>query len=286
VVVGTHPHEDHIGGLDTVISNFGVEKIYMPKASSNTRTFEDVLLAIQDKGLKVTTPDPGSSFSLGQAEFTILAPNSGSYSDENNYSIVLKMVYGNTSFLFTGDAEEIPEKEMLSAGYDLDADVLKVGHHGSSYSTSDKFLTSVSPKYSIISVGTGNQYGHPAQSTLDKLTAAGVEIYRTDESGTIIATTDGSTISFDKKSSPVKPNAPPVTPKSTSVAEATPKPNVVPTVVAPAPTEKNEVTVYITDSGSKYHRDGCQYLKKSKTPISLEDAKKSYGPCSKCNPPQ
>lgn len=210
VVVGTHPHEDHIGGLDTVINNFSVNKIYMPKASSTTKTYEDVLLAIKNKGLKVTNPIAGSTFSIGDAKFTILAPNSSNYDDLNNSSIVLKMQYGSNSFLFTGDAEDVSERGMLNKGYDLSADVLKVGHHGSESSTTESFLKAVSPKYAIIMVGKGNSYGHPHNDVLNRLKTNNINVYRTDESGTIIATTDGKTISINKNPSAIKITKPSV----------------------------------------------------------------------------
>ncbi len=134
----------------------------MPKVSNNTRTFEDVLLAIKNKGLTVTTPLPGSSFTFGNdIQCTILAPNGQGYPDLNSYSIVIKMTYNNISFLFTGDTETDSEMEMLAKGYNLKADVLKVGHHGSTSSTSPEFLKAVSPKYAVIFVGKDNPYGHP-----------------------------------------------------------------------------------------------------------------------------
>ena len=276
----THPHADHIGGAAEVINAFDIDKVIMSKVSHTSQAFENLLLTIQEKGLKITSPALGTDYELGNASFKILAPNSDSYNGLNNYSVVAKLVFGQTSFLFAGDAESISESQMISSGYDLNADVLKVGHHGSDYSTSEIFLNAVSPRYSVISVGEGNLYGHPAQDTLDKLTASNVEIFRTDESGTIVAISDGNTITFSKKASPVKPNAPPIV--------STPEPTIEPTPeVKPEPTENTQnITVYITETGSKYHNDGCQYLAKSKIPISLNDAKGKYGPCSKCNPPQ
>jgi len=199
-VIGTHPHEDHLGGLDYVINSFEIGNIYMPKVTSTTKTFKDVVSAIQNKGMQITTPVPGDSFKLGQADCKILAPNSSSYEDVNNYSIVIKVTFGNNSFMFTGDAEAISETEMINKGFDLKADVLKVGHHGSSSSTSDEFLKKVNPKYSVISVGKDNDYGHPHKETMDKLKDSGITVYRTDESGTIICTSDGNNISFNSKS--------------------------------------------------------------------------------------
>ena len=195
-VIGTHPHEDHIGGLDAVIKSFDIGSVIMPKAESDTRTFEDLIDAVIEKGLKITAPVPETEYGLGDAGFVILAPNSEEYEDLNDYSVVIKLTYGNSSFLFTGDAEEVSENEMLAKGYPIKADVLKVGHHGSDSSTGDGFLKAVSPEYAVISVGKGNSYGHPSQKTLDSLDAAGVTVYRTDEAGTIIAISDGKTISF------------------------------------------------------------------------------------------
>ncbi len=288
VLVGTHPHEDHIGGMDSVIYAFDISQIYMPKASNNTKTFEDVLMAIKSKGLKVNTAAAGVNIDLDPSlKAIIYAPNSTYYEDLNNYSAVIKLTYKNTSFLFTGDAEDISENEMLSKGYDLKADVLKVGHHGSSSSTTPAFLKAVSPKHAVISVGKNNDYGHPAQQTLDRLAAANVQVFRTDEVGTIVATSDGSTITFDKKALPVKPHAPPANTVQSKSHESSSSTAVVMHVPKNSNNSNNNVIVYITNTGSKYHVDGCQYLSKSKIPIKLSEAKaRGYTPCSKCHPPQ
>lgn len=196
-VIATHPHEDHIGGLDDVINSFSIGKIIMPKAVTTTKTYEDVLYAIKNKGLTVTTPKTGDKYSLGGASFTILAPNSTSYDSLNNYSVVVKLTYLTNSFLFTGDAETLSENEMINKGLDLKADVLKVGHHGSSTSTSQGFLDRVNPKYAVVSVGKDNSYGHPNKTVMDRLQSKNIKVYRTDESGTIIATSNGSNITFN-----------------------------------------------------------------------------------------
>lgn len=198
-VIGTHPHEDHIGGLDVVINTFNIGKVYMPKKTTTTETYKDVINAIKNKNLKITVPTPGTAFKLGDANCEILAPNGSDYEDANNYSIVIKLTYGNNSFLFSGDAEDVSEKEMLNKGYELKADVLKVGHHGSRSSTTEAFLNKVNPKYAVISLGKGNDYGHPHKSTMDRLKSKNIPIYRTDESGTIVATSNGKTISFSAK---------------------------------------------------------------------------------------
>lgn len=201
-VVATHPHEDHIGGLSEVIRSFNVENIIMPDVISTTRTFEDLLSAISDMGLRITRPVPGNTYELDQATFMILAPNSSSYADLNNYSVVIKLVNGSNSFLFTGDAEMLSESEMLEKDRNLlDSDVLKVGHHGSDSSTSSPFLYAVSPQYAVISVGADNDYGHPSETVLNELAASGAKIYRTDKDGTVVFTSDGKKITVDKAGS-------------------------------------------------------------------------------------
>jgi competence protein ComEC len=197
VVIGTHPHEDHIGGMDRVINQFAIGTIYMPKVSTTTKTFADVLTAIASKGMTVTTPVVGSSFTLGSANCTILAPSAVSGDDLNDASIVIKVTYGNTSFLFAADAETQSESGMLLGATSLKADVLKVAHHGSSSSTTSEFLKAVSPSYAVIEVGAGNDYGYPHQVTLRKLASAGVKVYRTDLNGNVTATSDGLSLSFE-----------------------------------------------------------------------------------------
>lgn len=195
-VVLTHPHEDHIGGADGVINKYIVKHVMMPDVSSDTITFERVLEAIDKHDVDMIVPKPGGEFSVDGVSLRILAPLSSSYRDLNNYSIVMRVSYGSTSVIFTGDAEALSEKEMLKkySDSDLRSNILKVGHHGSVSSTTLEFLNAVSPEIAVISCGTGNTYGHPHKETIDKLNKAGVNIYRTDMNGSVVFALDGETI--------------------------------------------------------------------------------------------
>lgn len=285
-LIATHPHADHIGGMAEVVKNLDIGKIYMPKASTNTQTFEDLLTAIQNKGLKINTAKSGvNMFKNGTLNADIIAPVNITGDDLNQYSAVIMLTYGDNKFLFTGDAGNESEGQITS---DVKADVLKVGHHGSDTSTSQTFLNKVSPKYAVIEVGKDNSYGHPTAAALAKLEKIGATIYRTDKDGTIIFTSDAKTITVNKKSSSIKEQAPPSSaPAVAAVAPQKPAPEKEkPKVTAPA-TDNKGITVYVTNTGKKYHRDGCRYLKKSQIAISLSDAQaEGYGPCSVCDPPQ
>ena len=158
VVIGTHVHEDHIGSMDYIINSFKVGKVFFPKQTSTTNTFKDFVSSVKNKGLNLIVPPVGSTFKIGDATVTVLAPNGSGYEDPNDYSIVVKVTYGTTSFLLTGDAEADSESQMLSKGLDLSATVLKIGHHGSKSSTGQSFLDKVNPKYAVISVGKGNSF--------------------------------------------------------------------------------------------------------------------------------
>ena len=199
IVIGTHVDEDHIGSLDAVINEFQTNKLYMPKCDIVTRDIENVMKAANEKGLELSQPVSEESFKLGEAVCTFLAPVSRGYEKLNNYSVVMKVQYKNTSFLFTGDAEGVSEREMMRRGLDLTANVLKLGHHGSIRSTTNEFLERVNPKYAVIMVGKNNNYRHPHKRTMEKLKTRKIEVYRTDENGTVIAESDGENITFNKK---------------------------------------------------------------------------------------
>ena len=195
-VIGSHAHEDHIGGIDNVINNFELGHYYMPDVITTTKTFEDVLDALLAKKKAFETPNIGDKFKLSDTEFEVLYLGDDQ-SDLNNTSMVLRLTYKNTTYLFMGDATSTVERILINEGKDLKSDVLKVGHHGSQYSSSAAFLKQVSPRYAVIQVGQDNDYGHPKQVTIDKLEKLKTLTYRTDKHGTIILTSDGENISFE-----------------------------------------------------------------------------------------
>lgn len=192
-VFGTHAHEDHIGGLDDIIENFTIENFYMPEVITTTKTFEDVLDALEAKQVAFQTPKINDELTLKDSKIKVLSLLNDD-EDLNDTSIVLRLKYGTTSFLFTGDASSTIEKNILNK--EIQSDVLKLGHHGSRYSTSKEFLKKVSPTYAIISVGKNNSYNHPHSEVFKRLNEQNVKIYRTDEQGTIIAESNGTIINF------------------------------------------------------------------------------------------
>ncbi|HOJ12376.1 MAG TPA: MBL fold metallo-hydrolase [Clostridiales bacterium] len=278
IAVGTHPHEDHIGSLDDVIKTFGIGKVYMPKVEHSSQTYLDVLTAIKGKELKVTTPVAGEYIDFDiDTKVQILAPNSDKYDNLNDYSIVVRLEYGNTSFLFTGDAETVSEQEIVSKKYNINSDVLKVGHHGSTTSSSLAFIKAVSPKYSVISVGKDNKYGHPDSIIINRFKMFG-EVLRTDESGTIIITSDGEKITIEKKASSIKENAPPEESQE---------------VNKPAPSTQEEPSkqegIYIGNINSKiFHRETCTTLPDQKNQVKFNNREEAidagYTGCKRCNP--
>ncbi|MCI6932788.1 MAG: MBL fold metallo-hydrolase [Tenericutes bacterium] len=196
-VIGTHPHTDHIGGLKNIINTFEIGKIFMPKVVSTTKTYESLLMAIKDKNLKINTAKAGTSIiDTDTLKINILAPNNSIYTELNNYSVVTKITYGTTKFLFMGDAEKLSENEIKE---NVTTDVIKIGHHGSNTSSSIDFIKKVNAKYGIISVGLNNKYNLPKEETITNWENSGTKIYLTSTNGTIRASSDGTNIKIESE---------------------------------------------------------------------------------------
>lgn len=193
-VIATHPHEDHIGGMDDIINNFKIDNFFAPDVKQNQKTYKDMINALKENNVELTTPLEDSEYQLDDLKFKVLSIDNDK--DEiNNDSIVIKLEYLNNSFLFMGDLEK--EKELEIQDKDLKSDVLKVGHHGSKYSSSAQFLVKVKPKYAIISAGKNNKYNHPDNITIEKLEYLNTEIHQTKDEGSIKLTSDGSNIAIN-----------------------------------------------------------------------------------------
>lgn len=268
-VVATHPHDDHIGGMATVLRSFDIGKMYMPKQAHTIGAFENMLDVIEEKNIELYTAKAGVNMLIsGDTMVDVLAPIADSYSNLNNCSAVVKITYGQTVILFTGDAEQEVETQLLDS--DIDADVLKVGHHGAGSSSAPSFIQAVSPKVAVISCGEGNSYGHPHVETLATLNDINAKIYRTDEQGTIVVAVDSNKkISIDKKASTIKENAPPH-------VDYTEIDNIEKT------SDNNNEVVYRTRTGKKFHKGNCLYLK-SKIETTVDEATLlGLEPCSRC----
>lgn len=202
-VIGTHPHSDHMGCMDKIVEYYDIGELIMPHLDDSdvptTKYFERFLTSAENKGLEITEAELGRTFNIGDAQCEIIAPCSDDYKNANNYSVGIIMHHGENSFIFTGDAEKSAEKEMIDTGKLIDIDVYKAGHHGSDTSSSEEFLEIIKPDIAVISCGEGNSYGHPCDITLENLSKYTDKVYRTDLSGTIVITSDGSGLSVAEK---------------------------------------------------------------------------------------
>ena len=241
----SHAHEDHVGGLAAVMAKFPAGHAYSPVTESSTKCFNDFVKYTQQQGLQLEVPSVGTVWPLGSATVTLLGPVT-QYSETNNTSLVLRIDYGNTSFLLTGDMENTAETDLVNSGANLKADVLQVGHHGSSTSTGYLFLNAVLPEMGVISCGAGNKYGHPHEETLSILRDAKVDVYRTDLQGTITIGSDGQNFTVGTERFVPDSQLNPTDPSSSSTAQQAYIGNVnskkfhLPTC-ANLPAEKNQV---------------------------------------------
>lgn len=297
----THPDADHIGGAPVIITKFNINKVFMSDYEKDNKTYQKLIQALDNKQLKYSTPKVGSQYFLGTAKITILAPNA-EYDNPNDSSIALSIQNGNNKFLFTGDASESAEEDIVKNNDDISADVYKAGHHGSKYSTSKDFFKAVNPKYAVISCGEDNSYGHPHAETLNTFRTNGVSVYRTDEDGTIIATSDGKKITFNVPASETwkageatgselnanetaytSPQSQSQNEKSTNVTEE-------PSIDADSRVT-TENTYILNTNTKKFHYPACssvdQMAEKNKQVYSGsrdEIITMGYEPCKRCNP--
>lgn len=204
--VFTHPHEDHIGGADDVLNAIPTDTVILSGGETDTATYERMLDAIESSGAALLDAAAGAEYTLGSASFTILGPLGNRYSNLNDWSVVLRLRYGSTTFLFAGDAEKKVEEELLEfyANARLNSTVFKASHHGSDTSNTEAFLEAVHPKYVVISVGKNNTYGHPVASVLERFAALGAEVHRTDEEGTVVLRSNGRTVTAPERDSEQK----------------------------------------------------------------------------------
>lgn len=271
-VVGTHAHEDHIGGLSGAFEADTADVTFCPVTEYDSKAFRNFKTRADERGGGITIPAVGNTFTLGEASVTVVAVNSVP-EDTNNTSIVIRIVYGDTSFLFTGDAEQETEEKILESGQDIESTVLKVGHHGSSTSTSQAFLDAVSPTYAVISCGKDNSYGHPHSETLAKLASAGVEVLRTDELGDIYCTSDGSEVTFSYGEYHKDAD--------TSAAE----------IEEPQQPDTISETYILNTNSRKFHRPDCSSAsqisdanREEYTGTREELIEQRYTPCGYCKP--
>lgn len=314
IVVGSHAHEDHIGGLPGAFNYTTSDLTLCPIKEYESNAFKDFKKYADQKGGGIKVPNVGDTYSLGSATVRILGVNSGS--DTNNTSIILRVDYGETSFLFTGDAEREAEQVVLDSGVNLTSTVIKVGHHGSDTSTTYPFLREVMPKYAVVSVGQGNSYGHPTEGTLSRLRDADVKVFRTDLQGDIRCSSDGKNVTFSvsknadadvfsgignnsTQAQPAseKPAAPqpPATQPTPEKSAAPQSPAIQPAPEKPAAPQSPEVhhpvvqpepqgnMVWVTATGTKYHSKPKCGNTKSSYQVTLEEAKvRNCTPCQKC----
>ena len=272
-IICSHPDDDHIGGLSAPLSTITVRNVYAPDVEDDTQSYQSFKQKTKEQGLTIQNPVCGDSLQFGSSKVDFLGPITESDNDKNNSSIVMKITYGETSFLFTGDAEREEEAEILEQGYDLSATVLKVSHHGSAGATTYPWLREIMPQYAVISVGKDNSYGHPTEETLSKLRDADVRVFRTDQQGDIIAISDGKNVT--------------ITPTRNADIDTLTIQKLIDNMVSNLP--QNVPEGYIGNiSTKKFHRPTCSSLPAKYNRIVLasrnEAIEKGYTPCKRCEP--
>lgn len=289
----THSDRDHIGGAASVVSNVDIENLFMCRYEKDNDVYMNLINEINYKNMTWSTPEVGSEYQLGDATITIIAPNR-EYDNPNDSSIAFVIRHGENSFIFTGDAEEAAESDIVNNGLDISADVYYVGHHGSYTSSTQEFLNKVSPQYAVISCAKDNEYGHPHIETMEKLKAMDVKLYRTDDQGDIICYSDGTNIEFNIEPSDNWSNGNSEINESAStqvkqaMAEATP----IIEEEQEASDEGNEEITYVLNTNSKkFHKITCDSVndmsQKNRQDVTLtrdEIVELGYIPCKRCNP--
>lgn len=277
-LIATHPHADHIGGMPLIIENLDIAKVYIPRATHTSQTYENLLLSIKNKGLKITEAKAGVRLDVdNQYHAEFLAPNNKGYESLNDYSAVLRLEYIDHAFLLTGDAEAVSGQEILSAGHNIKAQVLQVPHHGSNNSClSEEFLDLASPQIAVISLGADNRYGHPHQEVLDRLEARGVQVLRTDLDGNIVVYSDGKDLQLNKG---LVLNTEKVRDMSQKAATTSEEKQV----------ESQSAEIYIGNKNSKvFHIPECSGLPVEHNRIYIEQRKEAiqqgFRPCQNCKP--
>lgn len=273
-MIGTHAHEDHMGGLSGALQKADVGTVYIPRTESDAKFYHSFMSKLSAKGIVPVNPVSGTSFEFGNCSVQLLCPKYERADDLNNTSIMAKIICGNTSFLFTGDAESDEEHDILSQGYDLSATVLKAGHHGSETSSSYSFLREVMPQYVVISVGANNSYGHPDENALSRFRDVGAKTYRTDLQGDIIFTSNGKEINITTQKNANADTNPTISQGSEN---------------SQTTQAENSESQYIGNKNSKkFHRPSCKSLPAEKNRVyfnSRDEAISSgYSGCKNCNP--
>ncbi|MEF2654073.1 MAG: MBL fold metallo-hydrolase [Blautia sp.] len=277
-MISSHYDADHLGGLLKCLQNFSVENILGADYYQGTDLYMDFVNAATANAISIQYPKPGDTFSFGTGSFTVLAPSGIDPNDSNENSVVIRLTNGNNSFLFTGDAEETSEQDMISTGRNLDCDVLSLGHHGSSSSTTWDFLEASTPSWAVISCGAENKYGHPSADTMGRLSSMNIPVFRTDKQGTVVALSDGENVSWNQ--------APCNDYSSGDSSSEISVPSSEDSSGSPGqPPSSSGSMVWIPATGEKYHSiPDCGRMNPAKASqiTESEAISRGYGPCSKC----